>query len=620
MADSRDQIEEIRERADIVEVVQQYVALKRSGRNFKGLCPFHAEKTPSFYVDPERGLWRCWGACGVGGDVFSFVQKIENLSFLEAAEKLARRYGVPFRRGTEAPERASERERLFRVNALAERFFREEYRRAPHVQAYVARRGLLPETVEEFRLGFAPGRDRLAAFLRGERVATADAEQVGLVVPGENGFRDRFWNRLIFPILDVEGRPIAFGGRAMEEVQPKYLNSPETPIFKKGKTLYGLHRARAAFTAAGFAVVVEGYMDLIACHQAGIAHAVATLGTAITPEAVRALRRYTSQLVLAYDGDSAGLAAALRSAPAFEDAGCEVRIACLPAGSDPDSVIKDRGAADFQRLLAEAEPLVEYHLGALARKHDLASPAGRLAFVREAARVVGQLRSAVAREHHRGEFERRLRKLAEQWHPGDAARAIEAERALRLELQRAWSAADRPAPPVRGDEFEERAGAAPAAALPPLTGDGKTEALLLRAALTESRWAEKIAAALGPEEFLEPRHGRVAATVLGNNGEWRSRLQQLWADPELTEAASGLLVTAAGPPLDDAQVDGALARLVRRCKQRRKKELEPGILKGHITRSDPLYQEYLQLVRDLSGQGLEDGAGAGDPAGSHDQV
>jgi DNA primase len=301
VADAREQIEAIRARADIVEIVQQYVALRPSGRGFKGLCPFHSEKTPSFNVDPERGLWRCYGACGTGGDVFSFVQKVDNLSFPEAAEKLARRYGLPFQRGGESPERASERERLFRVNALAEAFFREQFQQAPRVREYVARRGLSPESVDQFRLGYAPAAwERLAAYLAARRVPEADAERVGLLVRDERGVRDRFRNRLIFPIVDVEGRPIAFGGRAMEDVPPKYLNSPETPIFTKGRTLYGLHLARKAIQSAGSAVVVEGYMDLIACHQAGITQAVATLGTAITPDAVRVLRRHTSQLVLAY--------------------------------------------------------------------------------------------------------------------------------------------------------------------------------------------------------------------------------------------------------------------------------------------------------------------------------
>jgi DNA primase len=618
VAANRDQIDAIRERADIVEIVSQYVTLKPAAGRFKGLCPFHAEKTASFHVDPERGLWRCFGACSSGGDVFQFLQKIENLTFPEAVEKLARRYGLPFQRGAETTEHASERERLMLVNALAERFFREQYGRHPHVQSYVALRGLSPETAEVFRLGFAPGQDRLVKSLHSQRVPLADGERAGLLLKGERGYRDRFWNRLIFPILDVEGRPIAFGGRAMEEVQPKYLNSPETPTFTKGKTLYGLHQARKGIQAAGAAVVVEGYMDLIACHQSGFAQTVATLGTAITPEVIRLLRRYTSQLVLAYDGDSAGLGAALRSAPAFEEAGCEVRIARLPTGGDPDSVIKQGGRSAFQRLLDEAEPLVDYHLSELARKHDLSTAEGRLALVREAAQVVSRLRSTVSREHHRGQFERRLRKLAEQWHPGDAARAVEAERALRIELQRAWN---RPASPVRADEFESPAGAGQVRPAAPLTGEAKAEALLLRAALTEPRWAEKIAATLGLDGFDEPPHQCVAAALFGHTesgGEWSARIAAIRADSQVTEIASGLLVAASAPPLSEAQVEGSLARLVIRRKRRRKQEFDRDIIAGRIAKGDERYREYLQLVSDLKGEGksasrTNEGEPGGDP-------
>jgi len=502
---------------------------------------------------------------------------------------------------------------------VAEQFFREQYRRAAQAQSYAARRGLSTETVEQFRLGFAPaGRDRLALFLRGQRVLPADAQRAGLVLSVEDGVKDRFWNRLIFPILDLEGRPIAFGGRAMEEVQPKYLNSPETPIFTKGRSLYGLHLARRGIEAAGYAVVVEGYMDVIACHQAGFSQTVATLGTAITPEAIRLLRRYTSQLVLAYDGDSAGLGAALRSAPAFEEAGCEVRIARLPAGGDPDTVIKESGAVTFQRLLDDAEPLIDYHLGEIARKHDLSTARGRLALVQEAAGIVRQLRSTVAREHHRGQFEQRLRRLAEQWHPGDAARAVEAERALRVELQRAWEMDRQPATPARPDEFDGAASDPAAAPVRILSGEGKAEALLLRAALTEERWWAKIGAALGAEAFLDPCHQCVASVLFGHTEEWNRRLQVVWADAKLTEIASGLLVPDAGPPLSDDLVAGALNRLTVRRKQQRKKELERGVLDGAITREDARYQEYLRLVRELTSRPAEHAKmGSEDPPGPH---
>jgi DNA primase len=289
----------------------------------------------------------------------------------------------------------------------------------------------------------------------------------------------------------------------------------------------------------------------------------------------------------------------------FEEAGCEVRIAALPAGSDPDTVIQEEGASRFQQLLNEAPPLVEYRLEMLARRHDLRTPEGRLALVREAARVVGELRSTVAREHHRGLFAQRLRRLAELWHPGDAARAQEAERALRMELQQAWQSAARPA---RAEEFDGE-GRSPQPLAQPPSGDSKAEALLLRAALTEARWAERIGATLGADGFQEPRHRGVAAALFGDTGDWSDRLRAVWADPELTEAASALVIVDGEPPPDDAQVDGALSRLVTRRKRRRKQELQqelqPEILQGRIEKNDPRYQEYLQLVSDLGGQGLK---------------
>jgi DNA primase len=241
-------------------------------------------------------------------------------------------------------------------------------------------------------------------------------------------------------------------------------------------------------------------------------------------------------------------------------------------------------------------------LEALTRKHDLRTPGGRLALVQAAAQIVGELRSTVAREHHRGLFEQRLRKLAEQWHPGDAARAIEAERALRLELQRAWSRKDRRSP-VRADEFDQNSSEPTAEIRRAPTGDEKAEALLLRAALAEAGWATKIGAALAAEEFLEPRHRQVAAVLLNGDREWRERLRAIRDDPEMTEAASALLMAEGVPPIDGAQVDGSLSRLVIRSKRRRKKEYDAEILQGRIGKNDPRYQEYLQLVDDLSGQG-----------------
>src|SRR5262249_35122987 len=284
------------------------------------------------------------------------------------------------------------RERFFHANVLAERFFHRELQQAPAVQAYLTGRGLAPETIAEFRLGFAPpGWNRLLEYLRREGGSLGDAGKIGLVRQNERGYRDRFVQRVIFPIYDIEGRPVAFGGRALGDVQPKYLNSPETPIFSKGRTLYGLDRARKAIGAAGCAVAVEGYMDLIACHQAGFTQTIATLGTTLTSDHVRALKRYTARLVLAYDGDAAGLKGTLRNAPMFEEAGCDVRVVRLPAGSDPDTFIAEQGRQAFQALIDGAEPILDFQLGLLEQKYDLRHEAQRTARVREAALIIGQM-------------------------------------------------------------------------------------------------------------------------------------------------------------------------------------------------------------------------------------
>jgi DNA primase len=603
--DSSDSLEEIRQRVDIVEVISAYVALKRAGQNYKGLCPFHSEKTPSFNVLPTHGFYKCFG-CDAKGDVFSFVAKIENISFVEAAEKLARRAGVEFRRRGDSPERATERQHLFDINALAERFFREELRRAPAIQQYLRERGLEPETWEEFALGYAPaGWERLLQHLKQQGVSLPDAEKAGLIIPGTRGLRDRFVDRVIFPIHDVEGRPIAFGGRALGDGQPKYLNSAETPTFIKGRTLYGLDRARKAIPAAGYVIAVEGYMDLIACHQAGLTHSVATLGTAMTPEHVQLLRRYANRLVLAYDGDSAGMTAAMRSAPMFVEAECEVRIMKLPAGTDPDSFLKERGAGAFLELVEAAAPVMEHALDHLARQYDLTDPQQRLQMVREAVEVLTQLSGSIARDHYLSRLGEITGRLTAQWYPGDVTRARSAQEAIHHEIARKLrSAPVRANVPPRTDPAAA-ATPAPRRPAPKANGQARAEACVLRAALTKPEWRAAVCGRVTPEQFVEPDHQRLARVVLGNNTSEDFDSRRLDADEELTRISSELLVEDGGPALTSQALEDCLRRIETYWRKRRKDELEAEIDQGSLSKSDPGYQEYLQLVRVLHGQGLK---------------
>jgi DNA primase len=391
-----DTIRGVRERARISEVVSDVVALRRRGRNAIGLCPFHAEKTPSFNVSEERGFFHCFG-CGEHGDVFAFVMKTESLAFPDAVRRVAQRFGVP------VPEDAGDRrpavEPLAAVNAAAAAFFRAELA-APagaRARAYLRDRGLDDDVIARFGLGWAPGGDALARHLRTKNLRVDDAVTAGLVVRRDRVF-DRFRERVMFPITDTAGKVIAFGGRVLPgqptvgDPPPKYLNSAESPLFRKGHTVYGLALARDAIRRTGRAIVVEGYLDVIALAQAGIGEVVAPLGTALTADQLRVLRRFTENVIACFDGDDAGRRAAARSFPVFLEAGLWGRGAFLPAGEDPDTFVRGTGRAALEACLAGAEPLVEAYVVALAGSNREA--VGRRAeAAREVARILKRVRS-----------------------------------------------------------------------------------------------------------------------------------------------------------------------------------------------------------------------------------
>jgi DNA primase len=399
VAGSRDAIEEIRNRLGILDVISEYVTLQRAGKGYKGLCPFHAEKTPSFTASEEFQTWHCFG-CGEHGDIFSFVMKIERLNFAEALERLAKRAGVVL--DTPQDQRPSRRELLAGINSLASTYYFELLKRSPFALEYLRDRGLADQTLEQFRLGYAaPSSEGLTGFLQKKGVDLEVAGELGLVRRGERGrYHDWFRHRVIFPIFDIQGRVIAFGGRAFGDDQPKYLNSPDTPVFSKTKALYGLNLARKNIAESGYAVVMEGYMDVITAHQAGFSQCVATLGTALTSEHVKVLARYAKKAVLAYDADSAGMKATLRSAPMFEEAECEVRIARLSSGEDPDSLIRKGRSSEFSAAITHALPVVEYKLSLLRDKYDLSTASGRGELLKEAAKILVEVTSLVERDRY----------------------------------------------------------------------------------------------------------------------------------------------------------------------------------------------------------------------------
>lgn len=400
-------VEEIKQKVDIVGLVGEYVPLKSSGRNFKAACPFHTERTPSFYVFPERQTWHCFGACATGGDIFSFVMRREGVEFGEALRTLAARAGVALEAPRAAQDKVAREERLQRVNRAAAISFHDALlssSEAAAARAYLEKRGLTPQTVEEFRLGYSPqDPGALERRLRAQEFTERDMLAAGLVRRRDDGSTYPFFRgRLMIPIQDSRGDYVGFGARALDDSTPKYINSPQSDLFDKGSLLYGLHRAMEAIKEGGQAVIVEGYMDVLTAHQHGFRNVVASMGTALTERQVGALKRLASVFVLALDPDAAGDEGTLRSlesswrildratAPApprrggapltGPDSTLELVLGVmdLPKGRDPDEVIKE-DPANWERLVATATPVIDYVFAAVARRFDTTTARGKAA-------------------------------------------------------------------------------------------------------------------------------------------------------------------------------------------------------------------------------------------------
>ena len=342
-------IDQVRQASSIVEIASQYTTLKRRGRKWVGLCPFHTEKTPSFTVDDEKQLYHCFG-CGAGGDIYSLLMERENLTFPEALKNLAEKYHVPLplQRGVR-PEVLKLEEKLFKINDLALGFFKKNLYNTPEgakALEYLKKRGLTEETIQTLKIGYALNSwTALLDFFQAKNVPVSFLEKGGLVLPGSRTgeYRDRFRGRVIFPIFSLTGRTVAFGGRTVIDAEPKYLNSPDTPLYSKGKLLYGLNFSKDAIRDAGTVILVEGYTDFSALFQAGIRNVVASLGTALTAWQVGQAMRFASRMVINYDGDSAGMAAAARAVPLGFEKGLNVEVLVLPEDKDPDAFIKKNG-------------------------------------------------------------------------------------------------------------------------------------------------------------------------------------------------------------------------------------------------------------------------------------
>lgn len=410
--------EELKSQTDIVKIISEYVPLRKKGKNYLANCPFHTEKTPSFNVNPVMQIFHCFG-CSVGGDVFGFIRRIENCDFWQAVRIVAEKMGVPIPEVEKVDDRqlVQEREDLLQINAWATNFFQTqlfEGVEGKRALDYFEQRGITKESIELFRLGYAPDRwDALSSYLRAQGASQKQIERSGLVVLKEqgNGFYDRFRGRCIFPITDTQSRVIAFGGRILDSGEPKYLNSPETPIYTKGRNLFGLSYAKEAIRKQKFVILVEGYLDFVVPFQAGIQNIVASLGTALTEQQVKLLGRYleTPQIVVNFDPDNAGIAATKRSLEVLLEYGYKVNVLSLPDGEDPDTFIRKNGATQYRQLLKKSQPYIDYILTQAMREHDISRPAGKVETLNSILPFLSKMRDKIERATYAEQIADRLK-------------------------------------------------------------------------------------------------------------------------------------------------------------------------------------------------------------------
>lgn len=408
-------IEEVRSRNDIVDVISSYVKLQKKGSSYFGLCPFHNEKSPSFSVSRGKQMYYCFG-CGAGGNVFTFLMEYENYTFQEALKYLADKAGVELPEteySAQAKERADLKAILLEINKIAAQYFYVQLKSSKGEAglSYLKRRELSDDTIKAFGLGYSNKySDDLYRYLKEKGYKDEMIAKAGLIsIDERHGAHDKFWNRVMFPIMDVNSRVIGFGGRVMGDAKPKYLNSPETLIFDKSRNLYGLNRARS--TRKPYFLLCEGYMDVISLHQAGFTNAVASLGTALTPGHASLIKRYVKEVYLTYDSDEAGTKAALRAIPILKDVGITAKIIRMEPYKDPDEFIKNLGAEAFEERIGKARNGFMFSLKVLERDYDMHSPEGKTDFMREVARRLGEFEEEIERNNY-------IEAVAQAYHVG----------------------------------------------------------------------------------------------------------------------------------------------------------------------------------------------------------
>ena len=393
-------IERIHESANLVDVISEYLPLKKSGSNFVGLCPFHNEKTPSFTVSETKQFYHCFG-CGEGGDIISFIMKMENMSFLEASEYLANKLGIPLVEKSKKEKKIeAEKEKLYEINREAARFYYYNLMKDEKALRYLQNRKIKRKTINQFGLGFAQDNwDEIYKYLLDKGYSVEELEKAGLIGmrKDKSGYYDKFRNRIIFPIIDTRGRIIGFGGRVLDDTMPKYLNSKDSVVFTKGNNLFGLNLVRKQSNRERI-ILVEGYMDVIALFNNGINYAVASLGTAFTPEQGKLLQRYGKEIYICYDSDTAGINATTRAINILKREGIEAKVILLPINQDPDDFIKEKGVKEFERLMKKALNYIDYNIFLYKQKYNINNPEERIKFTQEISKILRRIKSPIERD------------------------------------------------------------------------------------------------------------------------------------------------------------------------------------------------------------------------------
>lgn len=542
-------IEEVRSRNDIVDVISAYVKLQKKGSSYFGLCPFHNEKSPSFSVSRQKQMYYCFG-CGAGGNVFTFLMEYENYSFVEALRYLADRAGVdlPEQEYSEAERRrADEKAVLLEIHKRAAQFYYVQLKSSQGEQAmaYLRRRQLGDDTIKAFGLGYSSKfSNTLYQFLKSKGYADDMLAKSGLITMDEkHGPHDKFWNRVMFPIMDANNRVIGFGGRVMGDAKPKYLNSPETLIFDKSRNLYGLNRART--TRKSYFLLCEGYMDVISLHQAGFTNAVASLGTALTAGHASLIRRYVQEVYLTYDSDDAGTRAALRALPILKDAGITAKIIRMEPYKDPDEFIKNLGAEAFEERIEKARNGFMFSLEILEKDYDLKSPEGKTGFLNEAARRLGRFEEEIERNNY-------IEAVAEKYHTGyEELRRLVGKMAVREGLAKPVQR-----PKTAGAKEKE-------------DGIRKSQKILLTWLVSDERIFGQIKDYISPEDFSDGIYRKAAGLLFQqyHDGEINpARIMNYFTDEEEHRKVAALFHTRIEELTSEREKEKALMETVLRIK------------------------------------------------------